>query len=371
MLQRHILYALFIFLGISSCTKEEGAFKDVGVYKPKKINPSEIFPSEFGMPLLPEDNPFTEEGIYLGRMLFYDPILSMDSSISCASCHRQEYAFAEPLDRSVGFRGLRTSRSSMPLFNLAYHHGFFWDARVKTLRELVFEPIQAHNEMAMTLPTLQGRLKRNKKYIEYFNKAFNKEPNLHDMSLAMEQFLLSIVSKDSRFNVFFPGDNPQVLSTAELRGAFIFNGLIDFDANGKTKGADCFHCHGGEMAQQLNPNMGGISSNGLDAVPRDLGVGGITNRPGDMGTFKAPSLLNIALTAPYMHDGRFATLEDVINHYSEGVRYENPNIHPQMAAHGGIQLNLSPQQKSDLIAYLKSMTDSAFIQNPAYSNPFK
>jgi cytochrome c peroxidase len=370
-MKRGAFFLLCIGFWLSSCTKEEGLIKDTGTFKPTTVNPSDIFPPEFGMPLLPEDNPFTEEGILLGRMLFYDPILSIDSSISCASCHRQEFAFTEPLDRSVGFRGLRTSRSSMPLFNLAYHHSFFWDARVKTLRELVFEPIQAHNEMAMTLPTLQVRLKRNKNYISYFKKAFNSEPNLHDMSLALEQFLLSIVSKDSRFNVFFPGDNPRVLNASELRGAFIFNGLIDFDVNGKTKGADCFHCHGGELAQQLNPNMGGISSNGLDAVPRDLGVGGITNRTGDMGTFKAPSLLNIAVTAPYMHDGRFASLEDVINHYSEGVHYNNPNIHPQMAAHGGIQLNLSIQQKEDLIAYLKSMTDSVFLMNPNYANPFK
>lgn len=365
-----ILVSLFVF--VSSCTKENGKTQDGdAIYKPNLVDPADIFPAEFGMPVLPADNPFTQEGILLGRMLFYDPILSIDSSISCASCHRQENAFAEPLDRSVGFRGLRTPRNAMALFNMAYHHGFFWDARVKTLRELVFEPIQAHNEMAMTLPTLRERLKRNKMYVEYFKKAFNKEPNLYDMSLAMEQFLLSIVSKDSRFNQFFPGDNFDVLNSSELRGAFIYNGLVDFDANGFTKGADCFHCHGGELAQQLNPSMGGIASNGLDAAPKDLGFGGITNKTSDMGTFKAPSLLNIAVTAPYMHDGRFNTLEEVIDHYSEGVHYENPSIHPQMAAHGGIQLNLSANQKADLIAYLKSMTDSTFLKNPAYSNPFK
>ena len=359
-----------IILVFTSCTKEDGAVPDSGMYKPNLVDPEDIFPKEFGMPLLPKDNPFTEEGIQLGRMLFYDPILSIDSSISCGSCHRQEYAFAEPLDKSFGFLGLRSSRSAMPLFNLAYHHSYFWDTRVKTLRELVFEPIQAHNEMAMTLPTLRERLKRNKRYVEYFNKAFNHEPNLHDMSLAMEQFLLSIVSKDSRFNQFFPGDNLQVLSQSELRGAFIFNGLVEFDANGKTKGADCFHCHGGELAQQLNASMGGVASNGLDPEPVDLGVGGITNQNQDMGTFKAPSLLNIAVTAPYMHDGRFKTLEEVIDHYSDGVNFENPNIHPQMAAHGGQQLNLTQQQKEDLLAFLKSMTDSSFLVNPAYANPF-
>lgn len=365
---------VYVFLGLltfSSCTKENGAVPDdAGVYKPTYVNASDIFPAEFGMPNLPKDNRLTEEGIALGRRLFYDPILSIDSSISCGSCHKQEYAFTEPLEKSLGFRGLRNMRNSMPLYNLAYHQTFFWDARVKTLRELVFEPIQAHNEMAMTLPTLRERLKRNKGYVEYFKKAFNTEPNLHDMSLALEQFLLSIVSKDSRFNQFFPGDNIKVLSASELRGAFIYNGLIDFDANGFSKGADCFHCHGGELAIQLNAGMGGIASNGLDAVPKDKGLGGVTNLSQDMGTFKAPSLLNVAVTGPYMHDGRFKTLEEVIDHYSEGVRFDNPNIHPQMAAHGGIQLNLTAKQKEDLVAYLRSMTDSVFLTNPAYSNPF-
>jgi len=369
-MKRHVGIWLMV-VALFSCSKEEQAFDDSQkTYTATPVSTSDIFPMEFGAPNLPKDNPFTEEGIYLGRMLFYDPILSLDSSVSCASCHQQQYAFAEPLDRSFGIYGLRTSRSAMPLFNLAYSQKFFWDARVSSLRQLVFEPIVAHNEMAMSLARLEERLKRNKKYIEYFNKAFNEEPNLYDMSLAMEQFLLSIVSKDSRFNRFFPGDNVEELNASELRGAFIFNGLVNFDANGNTKGADCFHCHGGEMAQQQNPAMGGIANNGLDASPNDLGVGGVTNRDQDMGVFKAPSLLNIALTAPYMHDGRFKTLEEVIDHYSDNVHYENPTIHPQMAAHGGIQLNLSDQQKTDLIAYLRSMTDSTFIQNPKYANPF-
>lgn len=358
-------------LVFSSCAKEKiPAGEGVGTFRQTFVDPLDIFSAEFGIPNLPKDNRLTEEGILLGRFLFYDPILSIDSSISCGSCHKQEYAFAEPFDRSFGFRGLRTSRSAMPLFNLAYHQTFFWDSRVKTLRSLIFEPIQAHNEMAMTLSTLRDRLRRNERYIEYFRKAFNKEPNLHDMSLALEQFLLTITSKDSRFNQFFPGNNLKVLSASELRGAFIFNGLINFDANGVTKGADCFHCHGGELVQQLNPNMGGIANNGLDANPVDLGVGGITNQSQDGGAFKTPSLLNVGVTAPYMHDGRFKTLMEVLNHYSEGIQLESPNLHPQMASHGKIQLNLTQKQKDDLLAYLLTMTDSSFLANPKYSNPF-
>jgi cytochrome c peroxidase len=366
-----LMGATLLLLTATSCRREEDpSAKNNKTYQPILVDPKDIFPAEFGMPPLPKDNPFTEEGIYLGRMLFYDPILSFDSSISCGSCHQQEFAFAEPRQFSKGIYGLMSHRNAPSLFNMAYSRKFFWDARVNTLRDLIFEPIQAHNEMAMTLPLLNERLKKVERYKDYFNKAFNSEPNLIDMSLALEQFLLSIVSNGSRFNKFFPGDNPQVMNQSELRGAFAFNGLVDFDANGKTKGADCFHCHGGELAQQQNPVMGGIANNGLDPVVTDKGFGAITNRDQDFGTFKTPSLLNIALTAPYMHDGRFNTLEEVIEHYSSGIRYENPSIHAQLAAHGGLQMNLSETQKADLVAYLKSMTDLEFIKNPKYSNPF-
>ena len=361
---------LFAQVFASSCREEDNAIKTDGVYAPTKIDPTTIFPKEFGVPSLPKDNPLTIEGVYLGRMLFYDPVLSIDSSISCASCHKQEYAFADPVAFSNGVFGLKTGRNASALFNMAYNKKFFWDARVNTLRDLVFEPIQAHNEMSMTLPLLKDKLLKINRYKEFFKKAFNSEPNVFDMSLAMEQFLLTIVSKDSRFNQFFPGDNISILNASELRGAFIFNGLVDFDANGKTKGSDCFHCHGGELAQQNNISMGGISNNGLDMNFEDLGFGGITNLGQDKGTFKTPSLINIALTGPYMHDGRFKTLEEVIDHYSDNVNYSSPTLHPQMSIHGGKQLNLSQQQKDDLLAYLRTMTDNVFITNPKYSNPF-
>jgi len=317
-----IFFILVVIVAFIGCGKEENAELSDSNFSPTLIEPSEIFPAEFGMPILPADNPFTEEGVYLGRMLFYDPVLSIDSSVSCASCHKQEFAFGDPLPLSVGVFGLKTGRNAPALFNMAYSQKYFWDARVNRLRDLVFEPIQAHNEMAMTLSLLEARLEDIPRYKEYFKKAFNHQPNVMDMSLALEQFLLSIISKESKFNRFFPGNNPSLLTALELRGAFIFNGLVDFDEN-------------------------------------------------NMGTFKAPSLLNIAVTGPYMHDGRFTTLEQVINHYSDEVHYENPNIHPQMSAHGGIQLNLSQQQKDDLLAYLLTMTDTAFLNNPEYSNPFK
>ncbi len=374
-MNRIALLGLFLTLGLWSCKKDP---KDplVGgepkVYQPTVIDPTSIFPAgKFGMPALPSDNPFTVEGMYLGRMLFYDPMLSFDSSISCGSCHRQENAFTETKRLSTGIYGLQANRNSSSLYNLAYSKKFFWDARQSTLRELVFEPIQAHNEMAMTLPLLAKKLGRTQRYIEYFDKAFGSKPNVFDMSKALEQFLLTLVSKDSRFNAFFPGKF-SLLNDSEKRGALLFNGLVDFDAvTGLTTGADCFHCHGGGLAQQNNPDMGGIANNGLDGNFPDKGYGAITGNPADRGLFKTPSLLNIEVTGPYMHDGRFATLDDVINHYSDNVNYLSPTISPMMAAHGNKQLKLTAQQKADLKAFLLTMTDTAFLANPAYANPFK
>ena len=364
------LFVVLILVTFTSCRKEDDASKNsTSTYVPTPILASDVFPREFGIPALPSDNPLTVEGVYLGRMLFFDPVLSYDSSISCGSCHKQEFAFSDPVPVSSGAFGLKTHRNTPSLFNMAYSKKFFWDLRVNNLRDLVFEPIQAHNEMAMTLPRLEGKLKNIARYKDYFNKAFGHAPNVVDMSKALEQFMLTIVSYQSRFNRFFPGDSIQLLSSSELRGAFLFNGLVNFN-NGVTNGADCFHCHGGELAQQQNLNMGGFANNGLDVVHTDKGLAAIDNKSTSLGVFKTPSLLNIEKSAPYMHDGRFKTLDEVIDHYSDNVNFNSPNLHPLMD-HGGIHLNLSAQQKADLKAYLLSMTDNKFLTNPAYSNPFK
>lgn len=364
------LFVVLILVTFSSCRKEDDASKNsTSTYVPTPILASDVFPREFGIPALPSDNPLTVEGVYLGRMLFFDPVLSFDSSISCGSCHKQEFAFSDPVPVSSGAFGLKTHRNAPSLFNMAYSKRFFWDLRVNDLRDLVFEPIQAHNEMAMTLPRLEGKLKNIARYKDYFNKAFGHAPNVVDMSKALEQFMLTLVSYQSRFNRFFPGDSIQLMSSSELRGAFLFNTPVDFK-NGVTNGADCFHCHGGELAQQQNLNMGGLANNGLDAVHTDIGLAAKDNKVTSRGVFKTPSLLNIEKSGPYMHDGRFQTLDEVIDHYSDKVNFNSPNLHPLMD-HGGIHLNLSAQQKADLKAYLLSMTDYKFLTNPAYSNPFK
>lgn len=356
----------------NACRKDPSLPEEKAPYSVTYINPKSIFPDKYGMPALPADNPLTEEGVYLGRMLFYDPVLSIDSSISCSSCHSQQHAFADTKPYSTGVFGLTTNRNAQPLFNLAYSRVFFWDGRQKTLRELVLEPIQAHNEMAMTLPYLRKRLSAIPRYRDAFRKAFNSEPDVFNMTLAMEQFLLTIVSKDSRFTQMWPG-NFNILTQEEKTGLQLFNGLVVEDpVTGALKGgADCFHCHGSVFVQANNPNFGGIANNGLDAVITDKGFGGISGKSADIGTFKTPSLLNISLTAPYMHDGRFATLDEVIDHYSDHIKFTSPNLNPQIKVHGPKQRLLDPQQKAALKAFLLTMTDTVFIKNPAHKNPFK
>jgi cytochrome c peroxidase len=368
-----VLYgAVALAVVFTACRKDPKLPEKQNAYKRTYINPATIFPERYGMPSLPADNPLTVEGVYLGRMLFYDPVLSVDSTISCASCHDQKFAFADPRKQSVGVFGLTTPRNAPPLFNMAYNRVFFWDARQKSLRELVFEPIQAHNEMANTLPVLREKLKTIPRYKEWFKKAFDSEPDVFNMTLAIEQFMLTMVSKSSKFYDFFPG-RFSLLTPEENLGARLFNGLIAEDPiSGKlTGGADCFHCHGSLMAQQNNPDFGGIASNGLDSVVKDRGFGAISGQVKDLGTFKTPSLLNIGLTAPYMHDGRFTTLDQVIDHYSDHVNYSFPNLHVQLKVHGPQQRLLTTQEKSALKAFLLTMTDTSFINDPAFSNPFK
>jgi cytochrome c peroxidase len=361
-----LLLPVLLAFGVYSC-KREAPLPVKSSFLATPVKPSDVFPASFGMPLIPKDNPLTEEGIYLGRMLFYDPVLSLDSSISCASCHRQEFAFGDPKTLSKGVFGLQGTRNAPPLYNLAWQRTFFWDARQRRLRDLVFEPIQDHREMAMNVIRLEEKLRKLDRYQIAFRKAFGEEPNLHHMSLAMEQFLMTIVSANSKFDQFFPR-NLNAFSPQERDGFLLFNGTPDSTTR-PAIGADCFHCHGGVHAQAIDPSIG-IVSNGLDDVLTDKGYGNITGKASDLGKFKSPSLRNLVYTAPYMHDGRFTTLEQVIDHYSDNLKFNAPNLSPQLN-HGNLHLQLTAAQKSALIAFLKTMTDSSLLTNKAYSNPFR
>ena len=300
---------------------------------------------------LPADNPLTEEGVALGRQLFHDTRLSINGTQSCASCHDQKNAFADPRRFSLGAQQQAGKRNAMPLFNLAWHQGFFWDGRAATLREQVLMPIQDKNEMNETLPNVIAKLNANPECKTAFAKAFGSpEITAERMAKALEQFLLTFISQESRFDR--AARKVAELNESEKRGLQLF--VTEFDPKRGLRGADCFHCHGGTLFTSQS-----FANNGLELAADDLGRMAVTKDAADRGKFKTPSLRNIARTAPYMHDGRFATLEEVVEHYSGGVR-RSPTLDPNLAKHPEAGIQLNAQEKADLVAFLHTLTDESF-----------
>ena len=326
-------------------------------------------PSHFPSMPIPEDNPFSVEGIALGRSLFYDERLSRDNSIACASCHRQEIAFTDDATLSQGVDGKLGSRNSMALINLAWQEDFFWDGRDQTLEEQILEPIVVEHEMDQTWEETIDKLSADVEYSNQFFTVFGvKEFDSTHVAKAIAQFLRTLISGSSKYDVMYKYQNSLPLSAQEQE---IFNTITNEEWAGmdvffSLSAGDCLHCHDGALAQV---NM--FSNNGLDATfEDDPGRMLVTGNPADEGRFKVPTLRNIALTAPYMHDGRFQNLAEVVNHYSTGV-VESPTIDPLMefAHQGGVQLDA--QERQLLITFLNTFTDQSFIENPAFSDPNK
>ncbi|MDI1311529.1 MbnP family protein [Prosthecobacter sp.] len=305
---------------------------------------------------LPADNPLTQEGVALGRQLFHDTRLSVNQTQSCASCHDQAHAFADARRFSPGAQQQQGRRNAMPLFNLAWQQSFFWDGRAATLREQVLMPIQDAHEMNETLPKVIAKLSADAECTQAFAKAFGSAQITSErVAKALEQFLLTLVSQESRFDRAVR--KVAELTESEKRGLQLF--VTEFDPKRGLRGADCFHCHGGTLFVSQS-----FASNGLELAEDDLGRMAVTQNAADRGKFKTPSLRNVARTAPYMHDGRFTTLEEVVEHYSSGVQ-RNATLDPNLAKHpeGGIQL--TTQEKADLVAFLKTLTDESFTGTAA------
>ena len=305
----------------------------------------------------PKDNPLTIEGVSLGKRLFHDTQLSSDHTLSCASCHLSSHALSDPRSRSLGVGGAIGRRNAMPLFNLAWHNSFLWDGRASTLREQALLPIEDPTEMNESLPRVISKLRQpNSSYPDHFLRAFGSpEISPESIGLALEQFLLTQVSQDSKFDLAVRGEDQ--FTPLESRGLQLF--ITEYDPANNLYGADCFHCHSGNLFTNLK-----FANNGLDREFTDLGRFEVTGLPQDRGRFKTPSLRNVELTAPYMHDGRFQTLEEVVRHYSEGVQPSN-TLDPNLAKHlpDGIRLSLEDQEA--LVAFLKTLTDPSF---PSYSD---
>lgn len=349
---RFLFFSLLFFFSFFSCVSEKNkhSWPD---YNPRFLEWKD--PKDFVKMAIPLDNPLTEEGVALGKRLFFDPILSKDESISCASCHDPTLAFTDGQAKSIGFDNQLSKRSAMSLLNIAYHYsGFFWDGRVQTLEQQALEPVENPLEMASDWNIVENRLRKHEEYPALFAKAFNiqeaAEITRQLAAKALAQYERTLISADAKFDRVMRKE--ESFTAAEQRGWAIF-----FDASEDLPDAECAHCHIDPLFTTLE-----YLNNGLDRVEtleafEDLGRGAVLGNKYYNGTFKVPSLRNIILTAPYMHDGRFDTLEEVIEHYNAGGHYAlnvNPNVR---------KLKLNEQHKKDLIAFLHTLTDYSFLKD--------
>lgn len=316
------------------------------------------YPSSFGKPILPQENPATIDGVSLGKRLFFDPILSKDSTMSCGSCHNQSNGFTDSKKFSIGIDGKPGNRGAMGLVNMMFtNRGFFWDGRVKTLEEQALLPVEDPVELHTTWPDVELKLRKNKDYQVLFRKAFGiktKDEITKDLAVkAIAQFERTLISSNSKFDKIQAG--LAKYTDLELYGLSMF-----LDEDPDVKDAECGHCHNLPLFTSDQ-----FFNNGLDESPnltefRDLGLGGVTKKLIDNGKFKAPSLRNVMLSAPYMHDSRFETIDEVLDHYSSGGK-RAPNKDPLIYA-----LKFTPYERSALKAFLGTLTDSTFISNPDF-----
>ena len=335
--------------------------------EPIGATPLEIDIPPFFPPMdIPPDNPMTVEGVELGRLLFWEKGLSADSTQSCGSCHLPSFSFADPNPVSTGVTGAQGTRNAMALVNMGWAQHFFWDGRAATLEEQILDPVPHPDEMNLPWDEAIARLSGDPDYVERFRVAFGEDGiSAETTTKAIAQFLRTMVSADSKFDRWRRGETQ--LTDLEFQGYEIFNregGDPEVVAGGQF-GGDCFHCHG-EAGLQFSDYL--FHNNGLDAnFGADPGLAGVTGIALDSGRFRTPTLRNVALSPPYMHDGRFNTLEEVLEHYDSGGQ-PSATIDPFMKYSSG-GLMLQPQQKEALIAFLHTLTDTAFAQNPAFADP--
>jgi len=312
---------------------------------------------------IPADNLPTRDGVQLGRRLFYDPILSADSTMSCFSCHNQGLAFTDGEASSVGIDGISGTRSSMSLVDVGFNlNGFFWDGRSATLEDQALLPVEDPIELHAIWPEVIMKLKASAFYQQWFRKAFGIE-NSNEISKelaakALAQFERAMVSSNrSKYDRVKRGELS--FTDMEILGESLF-----FDEDDSVPDAECSHCHQPPLfTTNLYINNGIENVSNLSEFP-DKGLGMVTNDSLDNGKFRIPTLRNIEFTAPYMHDGRFQTLEEVIEHYNSGGHFAK-NIDPLMRP-----LELNQEQKDALVAFMKTLSDRIFIENETFSNPF-
>ncbi|WP_244228394.1 cytochrome-c peroxidase [Mucilaginibacter kameinonensis] len=323
------------------------------------------YPANFGNRInVPADNPTTQQGVYLGRLLFYEPKLSATNTVSCGNCHQQSKAFTDGRALSIGVNNGLATRNSMSLANLLWARKFFWDGRAASLEDQVLFPLTNPHEMGQSIQASVQKLSNTLLYPGLFKIVYGDSTITGDrIAKAIAQFERTLISANSRYdqylrNAYKPTDD-------ELKGMELFNHGPDPEKG--IRGANCTHCHGGPKTY-----LELFHNNGLDSISKDEGMAAFTGLVTDRGRFKVPTLRNIALTAPYMHDGRFKTLDEVVAHYSEHIKQSvslSAFLQGESNEMGGHSLKLLPKEKKQLIAFLNMLTDSTFITDKRFGNP--
>ncbi len=353
-----IAFSLSVFLTVSSCSKLD----ESGNINSYTLDLSTNY----------DYNLVNNDLGKLGRVLFYDQALSVNNSVSCGSCHKQSVAFADNVRFSKGFERKDTERNTPPIQNLGLSiatfngtsgQALFWDGRERVLGDMVMQPMFNHVEMGMRSPTeVVNRVKEKQYYSQLFTHAFGDDNVTIDrISKAISGFVTSISSTDSPFDAGMVGA-AQSLGAAEERGINLFF----------TK-YNCGSCHQLFSSSGYSVSQDGdeLINIGLESTYTDKGAGAITKKASDDGKFKIPNLRNVALTAPYMHDGRFTTLEEVVDHYNSGIK-QHPNLDARLLENGApMVMNITEQEKKDIIAFLHTLTDNTLTTDPKFSNPFK
>jgi cytochrome c peroxidase len=320
---RIILLLVYIFIGVFS-------------------DPYSLFiPKGFPTPFIPEDNQLSDSRIALGKKLFFDNMMSRDSSLSCASCHQPQFAFSDGRQKSVGIKGREVSRNAPTLTNVAYQPYFLLDGLNPSLETQVKIPIHEHNEFDFHILLIAERMKQDSLYVSLSKDAYNSEPSPQVIAYAIACYERTLISGNSPYDQYFYQGNNTALNDSEIRGMNLF-----FDD------LYCASCHGG-----FNFSDSRLTNNGLYTNYTDQGRARLTKKTEDQAIFKTPTLRNIGFSAPYMHDGSFESLEQVIDHYSSGAKghfNQDPLIQP---------FDISQDQKQDLIAFLIALNDSAFVKN--------
>lgn len=338
---KYFVILLFLIISCNKNTSENIVPKNEETYKI-------VVPVYFGTMPQPSYNIATKEGVALGKKLFFDPMLSSNNKVSCATCHHSEAAFAETETKfsNKGVSQKFLHRHTPPLFNLAWHTGFFWDGGATNLESQVFGPITHADEQNKNLKTLVAELKVNTTYTSLFKQAFPKDSiSSQTISYALSQFQRSLISSNSLYDSYLKSKDTSVFSAKQFLGY-------------KTFLAKCETCHKEPFLTDFEYHNNGLDADFLDESLEGLFQGRyrITTNPADKGKYKTPTLRNIVLTAPYMHDGRFATLDSVLKHYEKNIKY-----YPTLDARLQNKIRLSITEKSNLISFLQTLTDNVFV----------